>query len=105
MLPQNHRVHRAAPNPKNQNSSVAQAACSIVVRENAPKNVWVTRKATGRRKTPITALSQRRGTTRGAATGGGRKARRWPLGRGDFFFWLTRAVCLTARAVPPQNQF
>src|SRR3954452_14423546 len=57
MLPKNQSDQSTAPSAKNQNSSVAQNACSTVTREKAPKNVSVSSPATGSRKSAMMAVS------------------------------------------------
>src|SRR6266436_2788933 len=68
MLPKNQRTHRTLPRLKNQNSSVAQNCRCRVTRENAVKNVWVSKIAGTCRKQAMTVFSHQEGMCHSVST-------------------------------------
>src|SRR5687768_6298379 len=68
MLPKNQSTQSATPRLKNQNSSVAQKACSTVLREKAVKKVCVSSHAGTSKKSPTSEFNQRVGTRQAVAS-------------------------------------
>src|SRR5688572_23442178 len=87
IAPKNANSQNTAPSPKNQNSAVAQKACSVATRRKLVKNAWVNSHAGTRRKSALKFLSQRVGMV-GIASAAATLPSSRRLGALRFFDWV-----------------